>query len=38
MKNSNIPIVGTLFCLILSVPLSLILTIIGAYAYAETTW
>ncbi|PZV99845.1 APC family permease [Metamycoplasma auris] len=38
MKNSNMPIVGALFSLILSVPLALILTVIGAYAYIGTTW
>ncbi|ENY69290.1 Hypothetical protein, putative amino acid permease [Metamycoplasma auris 15026] len=38
MKNSKMPIVGALFSLILSVPLALVLTIIGAYAYTQTTW
>ncbi|MCV3733901.1 APC family permease [Mycoplasma enhydrae] len=35
MKHSNTPIVGMLFCLILSLPFMVVLTVIGAYAYID---
>lgn len=35
MKNSKTPIVGALFCLFLSLPFMVILTIIGSYAYID---
>ncbi|SFW05506.1 Uncharacterised protein [Chlamydia abortus] len=33
MKNAKMPIVGTLFILIISLPFMVIFTAIGAYAY-----
>ncbi|AZZ65210.1 APC family permease [Metamycoplasma phocicerebrale] len=35
MKHSNTPIIGTLFCLILSLPFMIVFTVIGAYAYLD---
>ncbi|MGX9372588.1 APC family permease [Mycoplasma sp. 3398] len=37
MKNSKMPIVGTLFCLLLSLPFMVVFTAIGSYAYIDIT-
>ncbi len=37
LKHAKLPIVGALFCLILSLPFMILFTAIGAYAYIDAT-